>query len=869
MTGRPRVSGSSIASMTPQTDDFTDFARARAAFLAAKAMDATARDRFLAELSDREPALVAAVAAMLRLAGVGADLADSGSALEPRGPFEAPILEIGSIIDDVLDRDPCAGFESPPGERSRVSPGANGTLRGGSERVRPDHHTAAHRPLPDLGDRFRPIRPLGAGARGDVFLAHQHAPSRLVAVKVFRDDERSHEPLPATRSSADGSSRAGAADRRADRFTREARILARLSHPGIARVLDVGTTGDGRRYLVMEYVDGEPIDVRSRSRGFDMRTRIDLVLQLCDAVEHAHRRSVIHRDLKPSNVLVTDAAEIGGRSIVKVIDFGIARLLDHEASPDPTLTMHGQLLGTLGYMSPEQLAGQPADTRSDVYAIGVLLHRLLTGRTLGVACGATARAQALRITIGEGGEPRQRREPGDSIDRSGQRCTLPRSKKRDLEAIIGMAVALDAEERYASPLAIAADLRRFLGDRPIVARPTSPVERMRLAFRRSPKLGAAIATVVLLAGIALGAVIHSRSQLAHVRNSQRTEIVRLLDDVLDAMYPLVGAGAPRRALTEQLLSRTDALLALDPDDPQLLEVRARLLLELGKIESETGRLEDAVEIHREAMTAFESLATADLANVPLQRRHAEAIVRHADLLNRAVDVDRAGHEYRRAFTLLQRVAATHPDDIGVLDDLSWAYDRVWNDHDLRRDPDAVLALIDERRGIAERLVRIAPERTLSWFTLMESHRRRSSALATIGRAREALEHADEAIAIGDRLVEAEPHVFHYAIQLGHSLLQAANLAERVGDEARCERNGGRLDEVTAALTEREPLRIEAIELRMFERTWAADRAARQGDPDAVDALVREVLALSERLKHLYGREPVTTTSAHRRWKDHP
>src|SRR5262245_55387072 len=205
-------------------------------------------------------------------------------------------------------------------------------------------------------DRYRVVRVLGEGGMGTVYEAEQDSPRRTVALKVIR---------------------AGlASDLLLKRFAREAEILGRLHHPGIAQVYDAGVAENGQPYFAMELIAGVPLDQYARDQALDVPGRLELVARVRDAVQHAHERGVIHRDLKPGNILVESSGQ------PKVLDFGVARAADADLRDGTDLTGTGQLIGTVSYMSPEQVAASPAvlDRRSDVYALGVILFELLAGR---------------------------------------------------------------------------------------------------------------------------------------------------------------------------------------------------------------------------------------------------------------------------------------------------------------------------------------------------------------------------------------------------------------------------------------------------------------------------------------------------------
>ncbi len=289
---------------------------------------------------------------------------------------------------------------------------------------------------------YRILEELGAGGMGTVLLGEQREPlRRKVAIKLVRTAVSSREFLA--------------------RFGTERRLLASMSHPGIARLLDAGSTEDDRPWFAMEFVAGEPITRVCVERSLDTRARLGLFVALCDAVAHAHRRGVVHRDLKPSNVLVQ---EVDDRLEVKVIDFGLAKTVDSQSAVDAAHTAYPAALGTPDYMSPEQASGRTAraDARADVYALGVLLHELLH--------------EALP---GEG--PRRRVDP-------------------DLDAIIGRSLSRNAGARYPTARELGADVRRHLDHRPVEARAPGCAYRLRRFVRRQRAwfAGAACATALLL-----------------------------------------------------------------------------------------------------------------------------------------------------------------------------------------------------------------------------------------------------------------------------------------------------------------------------------------------------------------------------------
>ena len=282
------------------------------------------------------------------------------------------------------------------------------------------------------------------------------------------------------------------------RFARERRILAQLDHPNIARLIDAGVNADGRPFLAMELVEGERIDRWCAARALATRARIALFLEVCAAVEHAHRQLVIHRDIKPANILVTDRGE------PKLLDFGIARLLAHDDADPRTETALRAL--TFAYASPEQVSGEPLGTASDIYSLGVVLYELVTGVRpfdhLGsphLASGAIVADDEITPPSRIAGAPGK--TPGSADART--RAAVVRVP-RDLDAIILKALRRDPVQRYASVAALADDLRRFLASEPVHARRGHwPYRLRRFAWRRRWPLAASIAFALLLGAFAL------------------------------------------------------------------------------------------------------------------------------------------------------------------------------------------------------------------------------------------------------------------------------------------------------------------------------------------------------------------------------
>jgi len=348
---------------------------------------------------------------------------------------------------------------------------------------------------------YRIVSVLAEGSMGTVYRARQTKPiEREVALKVIRAGLGSQEIVA--------------------RFQAERQALALMDHPNIARVLDAGETSRGQPYFVMELIHGTPITEYCDRRRARLPERLEMFRMVCEAVQHAHQKAVIHRDLKPSNVLV---AEVNGKPVPKVIDFGVAKVLRRSPGERAMHTIPGMLIGTPEYMSPEHADPDNVDldTRADVYSLGVILYELLVGSR--PFEGGSTLSLVRRIREEEAKRPSTQLVPSDDRSagqawaRGTQATALRRLLRRDLDWIVMKALEKDRGRRYASPSELAADVRRYLQEKSVSARPPSVGYRTSKFVRRH-RLGVAAAGIVVLS--LMGAVVGTSTALVRARRAE-------------------------------------------------------------------------------------------------------------------------------------------------------------------------------------------------------------------------------------------------------------------------------------------------------------------------------------------------------------
>ncbi len=468
-----------------------------------------------------------------------------------------------------------------------------------------------------LADRVGPwqvVARLGEGGRGEVFLAERAEGdfAQRVALKRLRPDLVSPD-----------------LERR---FRQERQILARLEHPGIARLVDGGVHSDGRPWLALELVAGEPITAWCAQNGLDVEAKLRLMVEVCDAVAHAHRNLVVHRDLKPSNILVD------GTGRAKLLDFGIAKLLAGEGEADAQPTR--MLALTPEYAAPEQFAGEPVTTAADVWALGVILHELLTGSRPQPTPGSAEAGPRAAWPV------RDPRRPSTVARASGgvAGASLSRRLRGDLDAIVLTALRPEPGRRYPSVEALADDIRRHLQRRPVRARGDAASYRAGRFLRRHrlAVVAMALALVALVGGLVATRREAVRAEAAARRADEeraRAEAAR------DFLVELFDASDPVRALGAEMSARDVLARGRERIDRELADqpgLRADLLATLANVYSSLGDPREAEGLRRDELALRERLsgpeeeetvatliAVADAVSDQGRSAEAEALFREA------------------------------------------------------------------------------------------------------------------------------------------------------------------------------------------------------------------------------------------------
>ena len=513
---------------------------------------------------------------------------------------------------------------------------------------------AAQQPDSRVGQTLGPykiLKAISSGGMGTVYLAARDDAEfhMRVAVKVIK--------------------RGMDTDLIVRRFRNERQILAQLEHPNIARLLDGGTTPDGSPYLVMEYVDGQAMDQYVDEHRLSISERLQLFRTICAAVRYAHQNLVIHRDLKPGNILVT------GEGVPKLLDFGIAKLLSPDQSDGAGERTLALPFMTPEYASPEQVRGEPITTVSDVYSLGVLLYRLLSGH-------APYRLKTrLPEEVAEAVCNQQPGKPSTAVgrDESGDSIKLRRRLRGDLDNIVLMALRKEPARRYASVELFSEDIRRHLEGLPVAAHQDSLRYRAGKFVRRNRM---AVAAAVLLLLSLIGGIVGTSWQ-AHVASAQRARAERRFNDAKklansiliefpDTLANIPGTLAARQLILKRALEYLDSLAQEAGDDRPL---QSELAVAYDRVGTLTWDVAASLDIHRKAARINESLVRAEPDNKKYRVQLYDSYNSVGAALKDKNDSAGALDNYRKAMSVMQSLLQIDPNSLEYQRNLADSYER--------------------------------------------------------------------------------------------------------------------------------------------------------------------------------------------------
>ncbi len=611
---------------------------------------------------------------------------------------------------------------------------------------------------------YQVVRLLGSGGMGHVYLALRADQQfqKWVAIKVVKRGTDTDFVL--------------------RRFRQERQILAGLEHPNIAQLLDGGNTEDGLPYFVMEYVEGEPITAFCEEHELGVRERLGLFRTVCGAVHFAHQNLVVHRDLKPGNILVTDDG------IPKLLDFGIAKLLNPELSPQSIdMTLAGLRLFTPDYASPEQIRGERITTASDIYSLGALLYELLTGRRPYLVKSRTAEDLAKAVLEEEPekpstavGRPREGEAAAEGAVR-GERQKLRRLLIGDLDTIVLKAMRKEPNRRYASAEQLSEDIHHYLEELPVAARKDTVPYRAGKFLRRHKVGVTAIAFIFLL----LSGAIAATSWQARIARRERARADRRLEDVRqlansflfefhDAIANLAGSTPARELLVRRALKYVGTLASEAGNDPSLQRELAEAYQKLGEIQggsSSSTNLGDtvgAIASYRAALRIREALLVVDAKSPGDTAALAGCLETLAGILGHAGSADESFRMAQRALAVRLRLVELDPKSRVFRSGLARAHFFLSLQlSSLNRKQDQI-AEMEKARAIYEALAAEDPKDLIARRAVGLTHKYLASVHFSLKEKEMALEGYRKSEAIESELVAADPTNALYQRDLSHS-----------------------------------------------------------------------------------------------------
>src|SRR5947207_1937737 len=581
---------------------------------------------------------------------------------------------------------------------------------------------------------YRITREIGRGGMGTVYLAERadQQYEKQVAIKLIKRGMDTESVL--------------------RHFRNERQILASFDHPNIARLFDGGTTEDGLPYFVMEYVEGLPINEYCTSHELPLVDRLKLFREVCAAVSYAHRHTVIHRDIKMSNILVTSDGT------PKLLDFGIAKILQPGAGAEASMTMTGVRPMTPEYASPEQIRGEPVTTASDVYSLGIILYELLVGRSPYRFTSRSPLDVAREITDTEPPRPSTALARGEEAKFGPTGIRNSKVLKGDLDNIVLMALRKEPERRYQSVEQFSEDIGRHLTARPVLARKDTIGYRAGKFVRRN-KVATAAASLVffsLISGIAATIWEAQQAKAEKARAERRFNDVRrlahsVLFDYHDLIKDLPGATHVRERLVKDALTYLDSLSREAAGDPSLQRELAAAYERVGDVWGEAlsaslGDTKGALESYLQSLRIREALVTAAPRDAQSRRDLASSYMRVGKAVQETGDLARAFDYLQKALSLYVSVAAEQPNDLQARHDLAAIYNDLGTALEIRGDWTGSLQHHQKAIRLREELVAANPRDP-------EVRRALSVSYCNAGRALFLSSHFPEAIAINRKAID--------------------------------------------------------------------------------------------------------------------
>jgi non-specific serine/threonine protein kinase/serine/threonine-protein kinase len=588
---------------------------------------------------------------------------------------------------------------------------------------------------------------IGEGGMGEVFRARRADDQfqKQVAIKLLRTGEATPFVI--------------------SRFKNERQILASVDHPNIARLIDGATTEEGIPYLVMELIEGLPIDDYCDAHKLPATQRLKLFLQVCSAVQYAHQRLIVHRDLKPSNVLVTN------EGVPKLLDFGIAKILDPGAlggTIENTLTLFRIL--TPGYASPEQVRGEPITTASDVYSLGVILYELLTGRSpygshprtpeeIGTAvCGLDPEKPSNAITPGTSG--RRAPTPAEiTVWGEGSTQKLRKRLRGDLDNIVLMALRKEPQRRYSSVELFAADIVRHLDHLPVIARRDTVRYRASKFVARHKAGVLAAASVAIVLVLALIATLHEARVAQRRFNDVRALANSLIFDVHDSIRTLPGATSARRLIVQRGQDYLDRLAAESTSDPSLLRELAAAYEKLASIlgnalDANLGNSPLALKDAQHAVELRQTVA-AKLRSTDSERELAESFLALANLFG-GTGQPQPAHDYiEKALTILKPLASANPADQKIEYAVAKAFERSGANYALVPNWREALESYERSLEVSQQLLKMDPYNSSYSTQVAFAHKHVGGVLIMLHQLQPALEEYRAALVMDEARIKAD------------------------------------------------------------------------------------------------------------------